>query len=97
MKQEWRENSALLAGAACAGDTHRYSSYIGYILGTGMNAAYLQPDARYCEERSDVAIQIEKQIIVCESGKFLKVNRSDFDIAFDKTTVKPGTFFLEKL
>ena len=42
-------------------------------------------------------IKIKKQIIVCESGKFLKVNRSDFDIAFDKTTVKPGTFFLEKL
>ena len=77
--------SALLAGAACAGETHRYSSYIGYILGTGMNAAYLQP-----------AIQIEEQIIVCESGKFKSVTRSDFDIEFDKTTVKPGSFYLEK-
>jgi hexokinase len=54
-----------------------------------MNAAYIQPDCECCK--------IKKQIIVCESGKFLKVNRSDFDIAFDKTTVKPGTFFLEKL
>ena len=88
--------SALLAGAACAGETHRYSSYIGYILGTGMNAAYLQPDTRHCEEQSDEAIHIEKQIIVCESGKFKSVTRSDFDIEFDKTTVKPGSFFLEK-
>lgn len=80
--------SALLAGAACAGDTHRYSSYIGYILGTGMNAAYLQPDCDCCG--------IQKQIVVCESGKFRSVNRSDFDIEFDKTTVKPGSFFLEK-
>jgi hexokinase len=80
--------SALLAGAACAGETHRYSSYIGYILGTGMNAAYLQPDCDTCG--------IEKQIIVCESGKFRSVTRSDFDIEFDKTTVKPGVFFLEK-
>ncbi len=80
--------SALLAGAACAGETHRYSSYIGYILGTGMNAAYLQPDCDCCK--------IEKQIIVCESGKYRSVNRSDFDIEFDKTTVKPGVFFLEK-
>ena len=86
--------SALLAGAATAGDIHRYSSYIGYILGTGMNAAYLQPDIRHCEERSDVAIQ--KQIIVCESGKYKNINRSDFDIEFDKTTVKPGSFYLEK-
>ena len=81
--------AALLVGAACAGDGDRYSSNIGFILGTGMNAAYLQPDCDCCK--------IKKQIIVCESGKFLKVNRSDFDIAFDKTTVKPGTFFLEKL
>ena len=88
--------SALLAGAACAGETHRYSSYIGYILGTGMNAAYLQPDTRHCEEQSDEAIHIEKQIIVCESGKFKNINRSDFDIEFDKTTVKPGSFYLEK-
>ena len=80
--------SALLAGAACAGERHRYSSYIGYILGTGMNAAYLQPDCDCCG--------IQKQIVVCESGKFRSVNRSDFDIEFDKTTVKPGSFFLEK-
>ena len=78
--------SALLAGAACAGETHRYSSYIGYILGTGMNAAYLQPK---CNE-------IDQQIIVCESGKYRSVVRSDFDIEFDKTTVKPGSFYLEK-
>ncbi len=81
--------AALLAGAACAAKGTSYSSYIGYILGTGMNAAYLQPDCDVCK--------IKKQIIVCESGKFLSVNRSDFDIDFDKTTVRPGTFYLEKL
>ena len=80
--------SALLAGAACAGETHRYLSYIGFILGTGMNAAYLQPDCDCCG--------ISKQIIVCESGKYRSVVRSDFDVEFDKTTVKPGVFFLEK-
>ncbi len=80
--------SALLAGAATAGDIHRYSSYIGYILGTGMNAAYLQPDCGTCG--------IKKQIIVCESGKYKNINRSDFDIEFDKTTVKPGSFYMEK-
>ncbi|MBR5646043.1 MAG: hexokinase [Treponema sp.] len=81
--------AALLAGAACATDADRFSSYIGFILGTGMNAAYIQPDCNRCN--------IKKQIVVCESGKFLKVNRSDFDIEFDKTTVKPGSFYLEKL
>ncbi len=81
--------AALLAGAACAEDGDRYSSNIGFILGTGMNAAYIQPDCDCCN--------IKQQIVVCESGKFLKVNRSDFDVDFDKTTVKPGTFYLEKL
>lgn len=81
--------AALLAGAACATDADRYSSYIGFILGTGMNAAYIQPKCEVCG--------VDEQIIVCESGKFLSVNRSDFDIDFDKTTTKPGTFFLEKL
>lgn len=81
--------AALLAGAATADNISDYSSYIGYILGTGMNAAYIQPDSS--------EYNIKKQIIVCESGKFLSVNRSDFDIDFDKTTVKPGSFFLEKL
>lgn len=81
--------AALLAGAACATEGDRFSSYIGFILGTGMNAAYLQPESS--------EYNIKKQIVVCESGKFLGVKRSDFDIEFDKTTVKPGTFYLEKL
>lgn len=81
--------AALLAGNACALEGTKYSSYIGYILGTGMNAAYVQPDCQTCG--------INKQIIVCESGKYNNVNQSAFDIEFDKTTVKPGTFLLEKL
>lgn len=80
--------AALLAGAACAGPGDRYSSYIGFILGTGMNAAYLQP--------GDKELKIDEQIIVCESGKFLSVVNSDFDIEFDKTTQRPGSFYLEK-
>jgi len=80
--------AALLAGAACAEAGDRYSSYIGFILGTGMNAAYLQPKCDCCG--------VDEQIIVCESGKFLSVVNSEFDIAFDKTTQKPGSFFLEK-
>lgn len=81
--------SALLAGNACKTDSEKYSSYIGYILGTGMNAAYLQPKCEDCG--------IDEQIIVCESGKFLSVNRSDFDVEFGKTTNNSSMFFMEKL
>ena len=78
--------AALLAGHAIAPVGKKYSSYIGLILGTGLNAAYIQP------AREGIA----KQIVVCESGKTKAVTRSDFDIAFDRTTVTPGTFYMEK-
>lgn len=78
--------AALLAGAACAKDGDCFSSYIGYILGTGMNAAYLQPKDK----------DIQEQIIVCESGKFNSIMHSDFDNDFDKTTIKPCASLIEK-
>ena len=81
--------AALLAGAACPSLGKKYSSYIGFILGTGMNSAYIQPSGEYKG--------VKQQIIVCESGKFNAIPRSDFDIALDKKSVKPGTSVMEKL
>lgn len=80
--------AALLAGATCATQGDSFSSYIGYILGTGMNAAYLQPE--------DKNLNIQEQIVVCESGKFNSIIHSDFDKDFDKTTIKPGSSLIEK-
>lgn len=80
--------AALLAGKAAA-KTNRYSSYVGFILGTGMNAAYIQPAI---PSRKD----FDKQIVVCESGKTRSVVMSDFDKAFDAKSQKPGTSFMEK-
>ena len=81
--------AALLAGAAGPAAGMRYSSYVGFILGTGMNGAYIQPeDPAYNE--------LKKQIIVCESGKFKDVVCSDFDVSYDKKSVKPGTSIMEK-
>ena len=81
--------AALLAGAAANKKGREYSSYIGFILGTGMNAAYIQPEIK--------ELNLNKQIVVCESGKTRCVNRSDYDIEYDKTTQKPGEFYMEKL
>ena len=79
--------AALLAGKACAKD-YPYSSYIGFILGTGMNAAYIQPEI--------AEAGVKKQIIVCESGKTCSVVMSDFDKNYDSISQKPGTAFIEK-
>lgn len=80
--------AALLAGAAAPSAGCKYSSYIGFILGTGMNAAYIQNEIQECN--------FQKQIVVCESGKTKSVILSDFDKAFDKKSAKPGTFYIEK-
>ena len=77
--------SALLSGAGAFGG-RQFSSYIGFILGTGMNAAYIQPETG----------AVENQIIVCEAGKCDKIPLSDFDVTLDKKTAVPGQYKLEK-
>ncbi|MBQ4378752.1 MAG: hexokinase [Treponema sp.] len=77
--------SALLAGSG----SKKYSSFIGFILGTGLNAAYLQP--------ANKEYELKKQIVVCESAKFSGFKNSDFDIFLDEKSVKPGSAPFEKL
>ena len=77
--------AALLAGAACVPEGKKYSSYIGFILGTGMNGAYIQKEG------------FKKQIIVCESGKFSGLPLSDADRLYDAKSAKPGKSLLEKM
>lgn len=76
--------SALMAGACSPGD---YSSYIGFILGTGMNGAFVDENNSFGDGR---------QIIVCENGKCNTVELSDFDIEADKKCDIPGQYPLEK-
>ncbi|MGI5069532.1 hexokinase [Treponema pectinovorum] len=75
--------SALLAGKSALNE---YDSYIGFILGTGMNAAFVD----YSKNTED------GQIIVCESGKCDTFQLSDFDMDADLRTAVPHQFPLEK-
>ncbi len=88
--------AALLAGASTATGGLQYSSYVGIILGTGLNTAYIEPNPiKKISESSRQAP--DTQIVVCESGLYNKLARSDFDIAFDKTTNTPGRYIIEKM
>lgn len=80
--------AALLAGAAGT-NAGRYSSYVGFILGTGINTAFIQP------EREDIAWK--SQIVVTEAGKFNKIQRSDFDIALESRSDRPELYVFEKM
>ena len=84
--------SALLAGRIAARNGTAYSSYVGFILGTGINAAYIQPSFALGTDE----VLVSKQIVVCEAGKCNKIARSDFDLALDKTTNCPDAYQLEK-
>ena len=69
--------ATLLAGKS-AGISRRYSSYVGMILGTGTNVAYIERNGRIGKVSADPA---GSMIINVESGSFDGVPRSDFDDA----------------
>ncbi len=86
--------ATLLAAKATEGNK-TYSSYIGFILGTGTNVAYV--------ERNSNILKLEgldpegSMIINAESGGFAKIATSDFDKAADLKTTTPGANIFEKL
>jgi hexokinase len=82
--------ATLLAGRSSAEDARQYDGYVGYILGTGTNAAYL-------EHSIPKAPGAAAQIVVLESGGFDIRARGDLDEAFDRTTKDPGRYTCEKM
>ncbi len=86
--------ATLLAAKATEGDKS-YSSYIGFILGTGTNTAYVEKN-RNILKMPDLDPE-GSMIINAESGAFDKAPRSKFDEAADAKTGNPGIGLLEKM
>lgn len=86
--------ATLLAGKS-ASVNRAYDSFIGYILGTGSNGCYIESN-RNIIKKPDLDPG-KTQIINIESGNFRKLTQSDIDITFDKTTINPGDYTLEKM
>ena len=86
--------ATLLAAKAVEGD-NTYSSYLGFILGTGTNTAYVERNANIAKLSG--LDPDGTMIINAESGGFNKLPRSVFDEAADKKTGNPGFNFLEKM
>ena len=85
---------ALLAGRAARGG-EEFDSYIGYILGTGTNCAYVERNEAITK-RPELR-RGGTQIINIESGDYALAPRGSIDVAFDATTADPGTYFFEKM
>jgi hexokinase len=86
--------STLLAGKA-ARAVKSYDTYIGFILGTGTNTAYIEANKNIT--KTDGLNMEGSQIINIESGAFDKMPRTDIDVAFDNTTKNPGRYAFEKM
>ena len=86
--------ATLLAAKATEGD-RTYSSYIGFILGTGTNCAYVEQNANIVKV---AGLNPDGSMIVnAESGGFDKIAVSAFDRALDAKSSNPGHQIFEKL
>ena len=86
--------ATLLAAKATEGDK-TYSSYLGFILGTGTNTAYVERNANITKLAGLEATG--SMIINAESGSFDKIEQSAFDKAMDAKTIDCGHNVFEKM
>lgn len=86
--------AALLAGMA-QGQAFNASSYIGFILGTGTNTAYVESNENI--GKLDGYLGAGSQVINVESGGFAGVPRGVFDLQLDDRSENPGRHVFEKL
>lgn len=86
--------ATLLAGKS-AGVAKPYSAYVGFILGTGTNTAYVERNNRITK-RADLDPS-GSMVINIESGAFRGVRQSAFDAAMDAQTIDRGHYTFEKM
>jgi hexokinase len=86
--------ASLLAGVSATKFLREYR-YVGFILGTGTNTAYIESNARITKEKG--LDPSGSQAINIEAANFNKIERGDIDIAFDRKTNSPGKHVLEKM
>ncbi len=86
--------ATLLAGKS-ASTKKAYDSFIGFILGTGTNVAYIEKNNKIVKV-GDLD-QAKSQIINIESGNFSEAPRTDVDVAFDNDTANPNNYTFEKM
>lgn len=86
--------ATLLAGKTVAGKKH-YDSYVGFILGTGTNIAYLEKNKNILKIKSaDIS---GSQAVNVESGGFSGGPRGDIDLRLDRESENPGINRFEKM
>ena len=86
--------ATLLAGMPASGKKV-YSSYIGFILGTGSNCCYIESNRKITKTPN--LDPNKEQIVNVESGSFGKALRGAIDLQLDESTLDPGKYTFEKM
>lgn len=89
------DTTATLLAGKTAGLSRRYSSYVGFILGTGTNTAYVERNGRIGKLAG--LDPSGSMIVNVESGAFAGAPRSDFDRRADLRWKTPGVGLFEKM
>ncbi len=89
--------AVLLSGIAAFGK-RQYDGYIGLVLGTGMNACYIEKNVNILKIKDSYKTGIGScQLINIEAGNFSRGPRGKIDEIFDAGTINPGEGTFEKM
>jgi hexokinase len=86
--------TTLLAGTSLLLE-HHYGGYLGFILGTGTNIAYVEKNALIT--KAPGLPVTGGQIVNIETGDFNQAPGGDLDKRLDRTTKDPGRYTYEKM
>ncbi len=87
---------ASLLGGYAKTNTRAYSGNAGFILGTGVNSAYLEENENIVKLKGKIN-PLGNTIINMESGDYRIQSLSPIDREIDEATNVPGTYSFEKL
>jgi hexokinase len=91
------DTPAVLLSGIAAFSQRQYDSYIGLVLGTGMNACYIEKNLNISKIRGSGSQDEGCQLINIEAGNFSRGPRGKIDEIFDAGTINPGEGTFEKM
>lgn len=86
--------ATLLSGMLRA--QQEYAGYIGYILGTGTNACYLERCENIVKNEA-AAVRSGRMAVNMESGIYTGFELGEFDAELDRESQNPGDHLMEKM
>ena len=90
------DSAATLLGGKAAFQNREFDSFIGFILGTGLNACYLEENKNIIKDEF-LSSADGNTLVNIESGGYSKAPRGTIDERFDSHSGNPGSQQLEKM